>query len=125
MKLYTSTAEKGINSDARRVRVGDDSDTGSNYATEIGITRPGTENSTQGNSTCRLGILRSERRVRTRADSRQGSVRSLSPSPHAGDTHSDARQDAPDSLPSHDIDEESARESIRRRGVDDIEISTK
>ena len=84
LKLYMSMAETGINSGARRARVGGDS--ASSYV--AGNMRVDTENSNEGNSLSRVGISRSEagaRRVRTRADSRtkadsrQGYVGSLSP----------------------------------------------
>ena len=64
-------AETGINSGARRARVGGDSASG--FVADVGTIRLDTENSTQGNSTFRVGIPRSAavaRRVRTRAGSR-------------------------------------------------------
>lgn len=54
---------------------------------------------------------------RTRGDSRQGSVGSMSPGPHARDFRGKAVR-APGNLPSYDIDEASARASMRHRGVD-------
>ena len=110
---------------AQSSRVGGDS--ASSSVADISNTRLDTENSKQGNWTSRAGIPRSEagaRRVRTRADSRtrtdsrQGSVGSLSPGPQARELRGEAVE-ASSNIPSDDNDEESARASMRRRGVDD------
>ena len=79
----------------------------------------------------RVGIPRSEAgacRLRTRTDSRvradslQGSVGSLSPDLQARELRGETVE-AHGNLPSHDIDEESARASMKRREVD-AEISS-
>ena len=81
----------------------------------------------------RVGIPRSKagaRRVRTRgdrrtrADSRQGSVDSQSRGPQARVLRSEAVE-APSNLPSHDIDGESSRASMRHREVDAEICSTR